>query len=75
MRILNDNDKIVLSQLMQDDLLERVLDTITKETALGIIDTSPDEREKREDLYQLTKAIEALKGKLQECVNDSFQEE
>jgi hypothetical protein len=75
MKILNENDKLVLSQMMQDDLLGKVLDTITEETALGIIDTSPDEREKREELYQLTKAIEALKGKLQECVNDSFQEE
>ena len=71
---LNDNDKLVLSQMMQDGLLEKVLNTITEETALGIIDTSQNEHEKREELYQLTKAIEALKGKLQECVNDTFQE-
>jgi len=75
MNILNDNDRLVLSQLMENDLLGKVLTTINNELALGIINTSPDEYEKREELYNLTKAIEALKGKLQECVNDNIQED
>jgi hypothetical protein len=72
---LTDNEKLAVSQLTENGLLEKALNNINNNLALDIIKTSSDESIKREELYNLTKAIEALKGKLQECVNDSFQEE
>jgi hypothetical protein len=67
---LTTNDKITLSSLFHDGLIDRIIDDIRQTLALEIIETPLDDYNNREDLYNLTKALKELKGKLQECAND-----
>ena len=67
------SDKILLSNLTKDGLLDRLLTTIQHNIALEILDDSSPVG--REDKYQLTKALKELKCKLQECVNDTISQE
>ena len=67
--LLTISDVNVLGRLMEDGRLDRLLETIKQQTALEIIGTEPSANEQREDLYNLTKALDAVQGKLQECVN------
>ena len=46
-----------------------LLAEIKKDIALNIVQTAFDQKEKREELYMLTKAIDGLQVKLQEYVN------
>ena len=59
-----------LGLLMQGGLLEALLGEITNELALEIVETFPEETDKREDLYMLNKALKRLNEKLQEYVNN-----
>lgn len=67
---------IKVKQLMEGDTLPSVLEKIKIDIALSIVQTPFDAKDKREELYMLTKAIDALKVKLQEYVNeyDKIQE-
>lgn len=56
--------------LMEGGLLGDLLSEITNELALEIVETSPEETTKREDLYMLNKALKRLNEKLQEYVNN-----
>lgn len=56
-----------LNQLQEDGLLDLLLQQLTNDIALEIVET--DEMTKREELYQLTKAIKGLNGKLQDYAN------
>lgn len=56
--------------IAEGDILPQLLDEIKQEYALSIVRTSIDQKDKREELYMLTKAIDALKAKLQEYVNE-----
>lgn len=59
-----------VKQLMEgEDSLSFILDEIKKDIALDIIRTDFKDKERREELYMLTKAIEELTKKLQEYVN------
>lgn len=62
--------------LMEGGTLALLLEDLKQQTALSIVNTSFDQNDKREELYMLTKAIDGLQVKLQECVNDynQFQE-
>lgn len=52
------------------DLFSVALAAIKEDTALDIIRTLPDDKEKREGLYNITLAVNALESKLQDCVNE-----
>lgn len=71
---LNPHESKILSQLIESGL-DSVLLTIKQDIALDIIGTSPEEADIREDLYNLSRAIDAIKGKLQGCVNDTYNQE
>lgn len=59
-----------VKQLMEgEDGLSYILDQIKNDIALDIIRTDFKEKERREELYMLTKAIDGLTMKLQEYVN------
>lgn len=58
-----------VKQLMDSGILDDALLDIKKEIALAIISTSYDAKEQREELYMLTKALDALTMKLQGYVN------
>ncbi|MCS5736541.1 hypothetical protein, partial [Herbiconiux daphne] len=62
--------------LMEGGHISFLLDELKKDIALSIIRTEFEQNAKREELYALTKAIDALDVKLQECVNtyDQIQE-
>ena len=65
-----------LKGLMEGDDLSNLLHEIKNDIALSIVQTTFDQKEKREELYMLTKAIDGLQVKLQEYVNeyDKIQE-
>ncbi|WHS68265.1 hypothetical protein [Salmonella phage PKM.Hi.22.6] len=65
-----------LKGLMEGDDLSNLLQELKNDIALSIVQTSFDQKEKREELYMLTKAIDGLQVKLQEYVNeyDKIQE-
>ena len=65
-----------LNGLMEGDDLSNLLQELKNDIALSIVQTSFDQKEKREELYMLTKAIDGLQVKLQEYVNeyDKIQE-
>lgn len=65
-----------LRGLMEGDDLSNLLQELKNDIALSIVQTSFDQKEKREELYMLTKAIDGLQVKLQEYVNeyDKIQE-
>ena len=68
---INKRDAVLrLAQLMEGGLLESLLQEITNDLALEIVETFPEETEKREDLYMLNKALKRLNEKLQEYVNN-----
>ena len=67
---MTDNDKLTLTGLMENQLLDRVIDEIIHDISLDIVNTGCDEGVRSEYLYLLTKALKEVKGKLQECVND-----
>lgn len=61
---------IAVKPLMLGETLPFLLDDLKNDIALKIIHTNFDQKDKREELFMLTKAIDALKVKLQECVNE-----
>ena len=59
-----------VKQLMEgDDGLPYILDQVKQDIALDIIRTDFNDKERREELYMLTKAVDELTRKLQEYVN------
>lgn len=64
---------LAVKYVMEGDKLSFLLDELKNDTALKIIHTSFEQNGKREELFMLTKAIDALKVKLQECVNEYDQ--
>lgn len=59
-----------VKQLMEgEDSLSFILTEIKKDIALDIIRTDFKDKERREELYMLTKAVDELTRKLQEYVN------
>ena len=52
-----------------EDSLSFILTEIKKDIALDIIRTDFKDKERREELYMLTKAVDELTRKLQEYVN------
>ena len=72
--VLTENDKVLLTQFIGGGL-EAVLSNIKFDIATEILGTAPVEDSRREDLYDLSRAIDAIKGKLQECVNDTYTQE
>lgn len=54
-------------ELIDEGWFSRFLDKLKIDLALEIVET--DEMSKREELYQLTKVIKRLDGKLQEYAN------
>lgn len=62
--------------LMEGGTLSLLLEDLKEKTALSIVHTTFDQKDKREELYMLTKAIDGLQVKLQEYVNtyDKIQE-
>lgn len=73
---MNHNALSKLKGLMEGDDLSILLQELKNDIALSIVQTSFDQKEKREELYMLTKAIDGLQVKLQEYVNeyDKIQE-
>ncbi len=65
-----------LKNLMEGGDLLLLLNDIKHDIALSIVHTAFDQKDKREELYMLTKAIDGLQVKLQEYVNeyDKIQE-
>lgn len=61
---------LAVKTLMVGDSLPFLLDELKNDIALKIIHTDFKQNVEREELYMLTKAIDALKVKLQECVNE-----
>lgn len=62
--------KYKVADLMEGGDLSFILNHIKEQTALRIIRTLPGDSVMREELYQLTKAIDALDITLQAFVND-----
>lgn len=59
-----------VKQLMEgEDGLPYILDQVKQDIALEIIRTNVNDKERREELYMLTKAVDELTRKLQEYVN------
>lgn len=59
-----------IKQLMEgEQSLSFILEEIKKDIALDIIRTDFTDKERREELYMLTKAVDELSRKLQEYVN------
>lgn len=59
-----------VKQLMEgEQSLSFILEEIKKDIALDIIRTDFTDKERREELYMLTKAVDELSRKLQEYVN------
>lgn len=56
-----------LTQLQEDGLMDLLFKELTNDIALEIVET--EEMSKREELYQLTKAIKRLNVKLQDYAN------
>ncbi len=65
-----------VKQLMEGDSLLLILNDIKQDIALSIVHTNFEQKAEREELYMLTKAVDAIKVKLQEYVNtyDEIQE-
>ena len=63
--------KYKVVELMEGGDLSFILNYLKEQTALRIIRTGPGESVMREELYQLTKAIDALDMTFQAFVNDS----
>lgn len=55
---------------MEGGDLSQVLDEIKGDIALSIVRTAFDQKVEREELYMLTRAVDNLKVKLQEYVNE-----
>jgi len=55
--------------LMEGGEISTLLNEVKKDIALEIISTQYKEKERREELYMLTKAVDAFTMKLQEYVN------
>ena len=72
--MLDRNDKMYLAKFMEGGHIDRLLDEVKKDIALTIIGTEPKAEDVRQDLYQLTRALDAVKKKLQECANFNFLE-
>lgn len=62
--------------LMEGGTLSLLLEDLKQKTALSIVHTAFNQKDEREELYMLTKAIDGLQVKLQEYVNtyDKIQE-
>lgn len=58
-----------LHTLVEGEVLDLLLDEITKDIALEIVNTTLQQNDKREELYLLCEAVKKLKGKLQEYDN------
>lgn len=59
-----------IKNLMEGGDLSQVLDEIKGDIALSIVRTAFDQKVEREELYMLTRAVDNLKVKLQEYVNE-----
>ena len=57
--------------MMEGDVLPSLLEELKYDIALSIVQTPFDAKVKREELYMLTRAIDGLKVKLQEYVNEN----
>jgi len=55
--------------LMEGGEISTLLNEVKNDIALEIISTQYKEKERREELYMLTKAVDAFTMKLQEYVN------
>jgi len=60
--------------LMEGGEISTFLNEVKNDIALEIISTQYKEKERREELYMLTKAVDAFTMKLQEYVNKFEQE-
>ena len=58
-----------IGKLMQEGVIERLLVEISNNIALEIVESSPSESSKREELYMLSQALKRLEDKLQEYAN------
>ena len=67
---------LAVKQLEGAGHLAFLINELKSDIALSIIQTNFKQKDEREELYMLTKAIDALNVKLQECVNqyDIIQE-
>lgn len=61
---------LAVKSIMEGDNLAFLFNELKNDIALTIIHTNFDQKDKREELFMLTKAIDALNVKLQECVNE-----
>jgi Cu/Ag efflux pump CusA len=64
----------VLTQFIEAGL-DDLLTNIKHDIALEILGTVPEDESKRETLYNLSRALDAIKGKLQESVNETNNQE
>lgn len=65
----------LVKKLMEGDNLSFILNEIKHDIALNIVRTSFDQKDEREELYMLTKALDGLQVKLQEYVNYETNQE
>ncbi|WPH64808.1 hypothetical protein [Vibrio phage vB_VpaP_SJSY21] len=61
--------KSVMKQFVEGGHLGLILKDIKLSISQEILDTSPDEANKREELYYLTRALDQIDFKLQSCAN------
>jgi len=64
-----------VKHMMEGDSLSFILNELKQDIALNIVRTSFDQKDEREELYMLTKAIDGLQVKLQEYVNYETNQE
>lgn len=60
---------ITIHHLNEGGKLDHLLKEITKDIALEIVSTQPQDDSERERLYMLTQALKRLEDKLQEYAN------
>lgn len=61
--------KSVMKQFIEGGHLGLILKDIKLTLAQELLDTEPNEKEKREELYHLNKALDQVEYKLQSCAN------
>lgn len=67
--MLTQDDKMYLQRLLGDGRFGDLLEDIKSDLAKDILNTGIQDTKIREDLYTLSRAIDALNTKLQECAN------
>ena len=58
-----------IAKLLEEGVLQRLLADISENIALEIVESFPNETNKREELYMLNQALKRLNDKLQEYAN------